>query len=91
MRFYRAFRNIWSLFINKELLEKLAAQNQGQRVLYQAVHLAKKAIIMQSKFYCLVEAADNQVEPFRWQTDYEYSEAKRLVSEGHQRRLVYWW
>lgn len=91
MRFYRAFRNTWGLFINKELLEKLATQNQGQRVLYQAVHLAKKAIIMQSKFYCLVEAADNQVEPFRWQTDYEYSEAKRLVSEirarGYQAQI----
>lgn len=91
MRFHRGFRGIWGLFLRRELLMRLTPQNSGQRVLYQAVHQAKKALLLESRFYCLVVEGSHQVAPFEWQADYEYSDAHRLVQEiqasGYQEQI----
>lgn len=66
MRFHLGLRGGWGLFLRRELLMRLTPQNSGQRVLYQAVHQAKKALLLESRFYCLVVEGSHQVAPFEW-------------------------
>ena len=84
MRFFKSFQNIWGLFLKKTLLEKLVGQDlkdSKQELLYQAVHLATKALIMNSHFYCWVADGKDKWPKFKWQENYHYSNVNQLVTK----------
>lgn len=84
MRVFKSFQNIWGLFLKKTLLEKLVAQDlkdSKQELLYQAVHLATKALIMNSHFYCWVADGKDKWPKFKWQENYHYSNVNQLVTK----------
>ncbi len=82
MRLFEAFRYVQGSLFSRELLVDVLAEQAvktEQQLLYYLVHACQKAILLPETLCCFVLTEDHQLPVFKWEEDYQYSNAQSFV------------
>lgn len=87
MRQEAAIRQPWGMIFQRSLLAKLQAQGwptSAQALVYHLMHVANKAILSQSSYYCLTLDEGKELPAFVWRPEYEYSPLHAMIPKWAQ-------
>lgn len=82
MRLFEAFRYVQGSLFSRELLVDVLAEQAvktEQQLLYYLVHACQKAVLLPETLCCFALTEDHQLPVFKWEEDYQYSNAQSFV------------